>query len=376
MTEVGEASFRPAKRRKQYRRRNDEEQEADEAGQETPVSTATVFSHASFDASGPPPEPSAPESSTPPLFESLSISDLLRQRRLAQRRKAGIEFSNDDSARLSARSTITNAILPQKHKDSPHHPEDDEVAGEISKVVNRFAPQTGLQITADVDKHMMAYIDSELAKRRLQEGRNSPSKTNVDDDLEVFDQQTREVSPGGTVKDLTHNRQPAALGKLHEIDLGDDARLRNIALTEAAQRKLDGEEEEPQEGGPKGRIRLGRDGKPLPRRKWKRRGSDDIKRDKLVEEVLRESKLEIYDDPEAPFHNADDQQAADDRIAEQFRREFLDAISSRRQRSSAAKKNAVKGAKDEPPKGPKLGGSRSARAAMRERELQKTAGKK
>jgi len=83
--------------------------------------------------------------------------------------------------------------------------------------------------------------------------------------------------------------------------------------------------------------------------------------------------VEIYDEPD-PDTAVNDDQAADDRIAEQFRREFLDAISSRRQRSgpSAASKQA-KG-KPEPPKGPKLGGSRSARAAMR--ELQEKAAKK
>lgn len=77
--------------------------------------------------------------------------------------------------------------------------------------------------------------------------------------------------------------------------------------------------------------------------------------------------MEIYDEPDP--EPADDDQAADDRIAEQFRRDFMDAISTRRQRSSAAAKAAkAKAAKadDHRPRGPKLGGSRSARAAMRE----------
>ena len=84
--------------------------------------------------------------------------------------------------------------------------------------------------------------------------------------------------------------------------------------------------------------------------------------------------MEIYDEPEADAAN--DDQAADDRIAEQFRKEFMDAISSRRQRTGpATTTKPVKGAKvDDRPKGPKLGGSRSARAAMR--ELQEKAVKK
>ena len=63
---------------------------------------------------------------------------------------------------------------------------------------------------------------------------------------------------------------------------------------------------------------------------------------------------------------------ADERVAEQFRREFLDAQQARRKRQPAnppAKgKDAAAEAKA---KGPKLGGSRSARAAMREKLLVK-----
>ena len=77
--------------------------------------------------------------------------------------------------------------------------------------------------------------------------------------------------------------------------------------------------------------------------------------------------MEIYDEPEVDLPNND--QAADDRIAEQFRREFMDAVSSRRQRTTQAAKANTKGAKvDDRPRGPKLGGSRSARAAMREQQ--------
>lgn len=84
--------------------------------------------------------------------------------------------------------------------------------------------------------------------------------------------------------------------------------------------------------------------------------------------VLIAVAVEIYDEPEVDAPN--DDQAADDRIAEQFRREFMDAISSRRQRPGpATTANQAKGAKvDDKPKGPKLGGSRKARAAMREQQ--------
>lgn len=77
--------------------------------------------------------------------------------------------------------------------------------------------------------------------------------------------------------------------------------------------------------------------------------------------------MEIYDEPDADVGINDDQ-AADDRIAEQFRREFMDAISSRRQRTGPATTTKPVKGKPEVPKGPKLGGSRSARAAMREQQ--------
>ena len=87
--------------------------------------------------------------------------------------------------------------------------------------------------------------------------------------------------------------------------------------------------------------------------------------------------VEIYDEPDEEAPN--DDQAADDRIAEQFRQEFMDAISSRRQRAGpASTTKPANGQKvDDKPKGPKLGGSRSARAAMRElQEKAEKAGKK
>lgn len=222
----------------------------------------------------------------------------------------------------------------------------------------------------------MAYVESELAKRH--HGHEKPAYTSSSQELD-------DESVDNFPADLAKHRQPAALGKLHEIDLGVDATLRNIARTEAAKKRLEGGEAEVE--GVTGKVRLRRDGKPW--RGRRKRNSDDVKRDKLVEEVMKESRrklltactklyfadilaVEIYDELEAEMPN--DDQAADDRIAEQFRREFMDAISSRRQKAAQTTKKAPGAKADEKPKGPKLGGSRSARAAMR--EFQEKAAKK
>ena len=205
----------------------------------------------------------------------------------------------------------------------------------------------------------MAYIDSELAKQNLLKN-TTPS-------LSINGQ---ELSANGALLHTDIQRQPAALGKLHEIDLGPDATLTNIARTEAAQRKLHGIE--PEIDAKTGKVRLRRDGKPYGWRK--RRNSEDIKRDKLVEEVMRESKLEIYDEPDEEPKRGDGDQAADDRIAEQFRREFLDAVNSRQQKAIPKAPQPKGKAVDDKPSGPKLGGSRSARAKMR--EIEEAAAKK
>lgn len=64
----------------------------------------------------------------------------------------------------------------------------------------------------------------------------------------------------------------------------------------------------------------------------------------------------------------DEEGAADDRIAEEFRREFMDAMAQRTRRRRGPTHPAKPGAKkqEEILKGPKLGGSRNARAAMRD----------
>lgn len=72
----------------------------------------------------------------------------------------------------------------------------------------------------------------------------------------------------------------ATLGKLHEVDLGEEIKLKNIQRTEEATRRLEGKEPLPEEDDT-GKKRRG---------KRRRRNSQDIQRDKLVEEVLKETR--------------------------------------------------------------------------------------
>lgn len=158
-----------------------------------------------------------------------------------------------------------------------------------------FKTYSGFKIVVPemvTDEARMAYIDSELAKRNTTEATPSGALSTSD----IF------VKGGASLESILPEketsrrkgpdaqRQPAAMGKLMEIDLGDEARDRNVQLTERARRKLEGDEETEEEVVKKPtKNRLGPDGKPW-RSKKKRRGSDDVKRDRLVEDILRENR--------------------------------------------------------------------------------------
>lgn len=130
------------------------------------------------------------------------------------------------------------------------------------------------------NKIRMAYIDSEMA-RRYQRSRHP--------DSQEVNRPISQQSAGGHSIPGQPEREPASLGKLHEIDLGQETKLQNIARTEAATRELVGDEDSPAPGEPSTQTaRPGPDDKPW--RNRKRRTSADTERDRLVEEVLRESK--------------------------------------------------------------------------------------
>jgi Hepatocellular carcinoma-associated antigen 59 len=218
----------------------------------------------------------------------------------------------------------------------------------------------------------MAYVDSEMAKRRLSQ--NLPTSKPNSNSVHTSESESDGYEESTDDKRVAQ-RHPASLGKIHEIDLGADASLRNAERTETAIRRAQNAEsplDQDEKPRKPRKPRMGRDGKPMKPRPRKRRNSEDIKRDQLVEQVLRESRLEIYDEPAettlGDTNNGD--LDTDERIAEQFRQDFMDAMESRQRNRTAGQPKMPLGKPGEVgPKGPKLGGSRSARAAMREREL-------
>lgn len=120
----------------------------------------------------------------------------------------------------------------------------------------------------------MEYIESELARRQ--------NRTQANNEISAASR-LNQSDANDSFSNAFSKREPATLGKLHEIDLGQETELQNIARTEAATRRMAGE-------SPDAVEEVGRNGKPWRNR---RRNSEDIERDRLVEEVLRESKREF-----------------------------------------------------------------------------------
>ncbi|CAG8954231.1 hypothetical protein HYFRA_00005851 [Hymenoscyphus fraxineus] len=334
--------FRPSKKRKIYRQR------ATSPSQESPppITSPIIPAPQSLD------ELISSTAQDVDTIAEVDMAEILRLRKIQRKAKGGVEFR---AGNASATKENQELVVREEHVEGGL----EEGRG----VVRKFAAQTGA--VGDVNKHMMAYIDSEIAKRRLGEMHISTPISASDHAGDAG------AAPAGkAIAEV--NRQPAALGKLHEIDLGDEARDKNVAMTNRATRRLNGECITEESAGSKkpAKVRLGRDGKPW--RGKKRRGSDDIRRDQLVDEILRENKLEIYDSPSENEAPPDDDQAADDRIAEAFRKEFMDSVAARQRKQKVgppAPTRTAGGKKEEVLAGPKLGGSRSARAAMRETML-------
>ncbi|KAK8227326.1 hypothetical protein HDK90DRAFT_527880 [Phyllosticta capitalensis] len=349
-----ETLFRPRKKQKTFRKRATEDT-VDQDGSST-----------------------APKMPTPADAETEEtgngVAEILRRRKLAQKSRGGVEFS-------STTTTTSPAISSATEVEAVSHCGAEESAPPAIEAVKRFAPQTGL-VPDTLDKHMMAYVDSKMAE--LREGEKRAAEEHASSQNNPRRPGTNDAPLGLIARgaESHRERQPAGMGKLQEIDLGEEVTRMNAQRTQEATRKLQsGELVEPTDQRFSGRGRRG----------CKRRTSEDIKRDKIVEDILKESMRKtplvrlagadsgysilitdavdnIYDRTELQAAETNDDQAADDRIVEQFRRDFMEAVQTRNKRNPPPAPVGKGGKVEERPKGPKLGGSRSARAAMRAME--------
>jgi hypothetical protein len=161
-----------------------------------------------------------------------------------------------------------------------------------------------VKLGAAADQAREEYVESALARRKRHAAEAAAQQEQREQEQERQRQQQQQHGIATSATSTTAegvgpaaDAQRVLQGRLLEIDLGEEARARNVAMTERARRRLQGqidEEEKDDEGqGHRARkVRLGRDGRPLPppRSGRNRRGSDDIKRDQLVEEFLSENR--------------------------------------------------------------------------------------
>lgn len=196
----------------------------------------------------------------------------------------------------------------------------------------------------------MAYVDSKLA--RLTPSHEASTST-----------PNQSSTPADTTSASTAAmQQPAdptsvARGHLDEVDINQSTQLTTTNITTFRPSKR-------------------------PRKPWyNRRNSASLARDAMVDQILRESQLNIYEPsssavPQGSTSTAADTEDADERMAAEFQRNFYAQAEERAVRRVAAPPPPTFGAnKLESLKGPKLGGSRSQRAAMHAAEKAKGAKK-
>ena len=134
-----EALFRPAKRRKFYRRHNPNDDDNSMAtSQSTERSTTIPRTAGSYAAEG-----NSEVAVDAEKNNHFTMAEILRRRQAARNRRGGIEFTNNPSSTMSEVETSQSSGAMVEKSDP---------AKEVQTVVNRFAPQTGQ--VADVDKHM------------------------------------------------------------------------------------------------------------------------------------------------------------------------------------------------------------------------------
>ena len=142
MSDTQPESSRPAKRRKFYRKRaNSEDEQSNEVSQQSHspphISPTQALQDPADDAASPPPIQADDQS-------TVSVADLLRLRKAAQRRRGGVEFTSAAS-NASPAPPPSNALIELEERQ--------DVPADIKAVISRFAPQTG-QVTEEADKHM------------------------------------------------------------------------------------------------------------------------------------------------------------------------------------------------------------------------------
>ncbi|KAF2108418.1 hypothetical protein BDV96DRAFT_605781 [Lophiotrema nucula] len=277
-----------------------------------------------------------------------SLKEILRMRKRPQDRKR-------EAARKAVPqpSTSTDLVVAEASRSSDPY-------------ATRFVAQTGQVVDKD-DKQMMAYIEAKMAEKNYhQYGWPLPQRISTNPFAAIAPPVPKSASAPPAVRERIdadgnpehEERLTASKGMLQEVNLGTsswqgESQIRKAKKrTDTAPRNPDSAlSGQPQTAKP-----------PKRRRGQKMKTEEELRREAMVEAVMREAKLDFYEEEQKPSTPTTGNGTADEAMLEQFRREYLESIEE--QRRPPPPPAGPKGVKEEP-KGPKLGGSRSARAAMR-----------
>ncbi|WOO84999.1 Telomere length and silencing protein 1 [Vanrija pseudolonga] len=197
------------------------------------------------------PEPEAEASATPSEVgpdedESASIEQMLQMRKF-RRAQQGIELEklNRGEGKKKKKGPVEieldqfglqpSAAGLRKEKEAEPTTESERAAHKVRS--NNFTQQTN---ALDVDKHMMAYIDKEMAKRKG-EATDEVQEEAADPREALYGLAERYQVEGLKVDSDDDGNVTNSIGMLSaipEIDLGMENRLRNIEETERAKREL------------------------------------------------------------------------------------------------------------------------------------------
>ncbi|KAF9960116.1 hypothetical protein BGZ65_012744 [Modicella reniformis] len=178
--------------------------------------------------------------------EGLSLDEMLELRKLRQRPSglAAADLLVGDPTEKKKKKDKVVAADPWKLSSGGGLVDLDEVrrqedgsSGKSTGILNSFTKQTN---ALDVDKHMMQYIEDEMKKRKgetvsedkEEQTRSSNADTDILEGLGIKKTAPKPEQEGNVQLSTT------MLTAIPEVDLGMEARLRNIEDTEKAKRKL------------------------------------------------------------------------------------------------------------------------------------------
>ncbi|TID22349.1 Nucleoporin [Venturia nashicola] len=332
----GETVIRFKKRRKTNHQRIRKCDDSDDESYQTAVHDKPPASIPSAE----PPESSITSQPEQTPSSAMSVPKLVRKRQAEQAQRK-LKSVAQASSRGQSRRTNTPAT----------EQEVEMTMVDIAK--SRFVPETGKIFTQD--KQMDAYVDRKMAELHGSSASTYTASSNA------VSTATHDTKSG------RYNRgtdEAVFAGKLVEVELGQGAEQKSSARTKKEPRKRSG---------------LGPDGKPW-RSRMQRRNSADLARDSFVDQVLGETVVQFTeaDKPDAyqgfTIEEQDyadqitrNDQAIDELVAAKWRNNYLAAQADGKVvRKVPPPPGGAKG--EERSKGPKLGGSRMARAQMRLQE--------